>query len=119
MALPKIKSARYALIDQTGDEAPPTSLVGRPALLVDFEDGRELYVDEFPKPLNVGINVVPLGLSEFPDEEVVVTHPTNGSVLRLRGYTDDARLVNMVQQFMIAIQNRTWKPGPVEVPKDE
>lgn len=85
---------------------------GRAHLVVDI-DGEEVLMDEESTKrilVNIGLVFVPGFDDKLPPIPWQVGTPDQGL---LRGFTDDRRLHGLYQAFLVSLDNRTFRPGPV------
>lgn len=113
--LPDVKNIRWSFT-RFGQELPAGNTEGEATMIIDFVDGRTVYVGTEQKLLTHGFPYVYLG--ETVEDDTSITLPADASDgrpddLTMNGYTDKAELVQLVREFVSAVEDGSFAPRPI------
>jgi hypothetical protein len=85
-----------------------------PVLHVEF-DGRQADIWYEQKLLAHGL--VYLGTDFYDFEAILPADPANGRLhpQTVRGFTNDVRILRLTKQYLQALDDNSWKPGPLKI----
>ena len=120
MPLPRVKFARWVLLNHDGTERRAGE-GGHPYIHIEFEDGRDAYASPEQKLLMYDVPAVFLDASW--EDETAVRLPANpeqgwtgGDVMR--GFTDEPAVVRLVREFWRAARAGSIEPKTIDLGPD-